>query len=337
MSDLEHAFSMHTKSLAVWDDPAAEPHVRARQTVMQLAPPPDCRDGLRTVLPRRRPADEVPPSLRGYDFGLTIMTHYGASNGRLSTLLSTIPENYPVTVASDGIGAEADADRAVADAHGARFSHLGTWGGRAANAIHAMDAQRHDVVLFLNDDVWLFPEACLTALRWFHTLSALMPLASLACPGWETVHEHSNPNWLKWGYRSWQQCLDEPEHFHMIPPNPAFALGPRLWKNPFGACFVINRAAYVALGGFTPLYWAEDDVWNHQVWCSDAWVSASYPGRGYMHLGAQSWHHGESAASVGDFRAATGMTPEESGARQVRAMERWQHLLGPVFARLGGC
>ena len=324
-------------NLAVWDDPNAPEHIRTRQTVHRLDPSPDCTDGIRTALPRRWPADEVPLSLRGYDFGVTIMTHFGASNGRLSTLLSSIPENFPVTVASDGIAGEADADRVVADHHGARFSHLAQWGGRAANAIHAMDAQKHDVVLFLNDDVWLFPETCLTALRWFHTLSALMPLASLACPGWETVSVHANPNWAKWGYASWQQCLDEPDRFNAIPPHPNFALGPRLWKNPFGACFIINRVAYTDLGGFTPLYWAEDDVWNHQVWCSDRWVSASYPGRGYMHLGAQSWHHGESEASVGSFQAATGMTTDESGACQVVSMERWQAQLGLVFACLGGC
>lgn len=324
--------------LDVWNDPNAPEHIRKRQVVMQLQPPLDLVDGVRTAFPRRRPADEVTPCLRGYDFGLTIMTHHGASNGRLSTLLSTIPENYPVTVASDGIGDEASADSRVAAAHGARFSHLKEWGGRAANAIHAMQAQTHRVVLFLNDDVWLSPECVLSALRWFHVLrEAGLPLASLACPGWETVSLHADPNWAKWSYSSWQQCLDEPHRFNAIPPNPAFNLGPRLWKNPFGACFVINREAYDDLGGFTPHYWAEDDVWNHQVWTSERWVSAGYPGRGYMHLGAQSWHHGESQESVGDFKRATGLTPDDSGAAQVRAMEVWQARLQPILERLGGC
>jgi len=55
-----------------------------------------------------------------------------------------------------------------------------------------------------------------------------------------------------------------------------------------------------------------------------------------MHLGAQSWHHGEAEEYVGSFRAATGMTVEESGRLQVEAIERWRQKLGPIFARLGG-
>lgn len=327
---------MSTPAFDIWNHPMAPEHIKTRQVVMQLQPPPDCVDGIRTALPRRRPAEEVQPVLRGYDFGLTIMTHYGASNGRLSTLLSTIPENYPVTVASDGIDAEAAADRHVAEHHSARFSHLAAWGGRAANAIHAMAAQSHEIVLFLNDDVWLFPEAVKDALRWWHVLSQLGPLASLACPGWETVGLHADPNWAKWGYTSWQQCLDEPDRFNAIPPHPAFQLGPRLWKNPFGACFVIGRTAYNDLGGFSPHYWAQDDVWNHQVWTSDRWFSATYPGRGFMHLGAQSWHHGESQQSVGSFLAATGMEPEASGALQYEKMAVWQGRLQSRLMDLGG-
>ena len=94
--------------------------------------------------------------------------------------------------------------------------------------------------------------------------------------------------------------------------------------------------AYDDLGGFAPEYWAHDDVFNHKVWLSRRWVSASYPGRGYMHLGAQSWHHGEAVEYVGSFKAATGMTVEESGRLQVEAIESWRPILGPIFVGLGG-
>lgn len=319
---------METVSYA-WEQPDAAPHIRSRQPVMEISAPP----GVRSDLPRRRVADELPRTIQGESFGITIMSHRGHSNGRLSVLLSSIPENYPVIVSSDAVDPEdVRRDREVAEHHGAEFRHCTPWGGRAKNARHAMDIARWRVVLFLCDDVWLFPETVRDALRWYLTFERHgLPIASLAVPGWETYHNHK-----EWGFESWEQCLAEPWRFESVPPNPAFRVTPALYKNPFGACFVLNHTAYDELGGFTNKYWAHDDVWNHQVWTSDKWVSAGYPGRGYMHLGAQSWHHGESAEWVGSYQLATGMTPDESGHQQVKGMqlaaERYDH----IFRQLGG-
>ena len=289
--------------------------------------------GVRHDLPRRRPAVELPRALQGASFGITVMCHRGCSNGRLSVLLSSIPENFPVTVSSDSIASEdIDGDREVCQHHGAAFALCTPWGGRARNAIHTMSCTDWRLTLYLSDDVWLFPEAVVDGMRWFHILEGHgVPLAMLAVPGWETYREHK-----QWGFVSWQQCLDQPWRFEGVPPHPNFQRGPSLYKNPFGACMFINRAAYDDLGGFAPEYWAHDDVFNHKVWLSDRWVSASYPGRGYMHLGAQSWHHGESVEYVGSFKAATGLLAEESGRLQVESIERWRKKLGPTFAQLGG-
>ncbi len=312
-----------------WEKPDAPEHVKNRQPVMEIP----AQRGIRDDLPKRRPADELPLSLQEENYGIVIMTHRGSSNGRLSVLLSSIPANYPVTVCTDSV-AEQDVqdDRIVAEYHGAGFVHCTPWGGRAKNAIHCMEFTSWDLTLFLCDDVWLFPETCCDALRWFAIFERHhVPIASLAVPGWETYREH-----VQWGFSSWAQCLFEPWRFEAVPPNPNFMRGPSLRKNPFGACFLINRDAYEALGGFSPDYWAHDDVWNHKVWTSKEWVSCGYPGRGYMHLGAQSWHHGEAQEYVREFKDATGMTAEESGALQVKSIERWAKELGFIFVRLGG-
>lgn len=316
-------------SLFPWQLDSAPEHVRVRQPVMELKGP----RGIRYDLPKRRPAVEMSPALRGESFGIVVMCHRGCSNGRLSVLLSSIPENFQVVVSSDSIAVEdAEGDREVCAHHEAGFFHSHPWGGRSHNAIHAMSCTNWRLTLYLSDDVWLFPEAPLDALRWFRVIEGCgVPLAMLAVPGWETYREHE-----QWGFASWQQCLDEPWRFEAVPPHPNFQRGPSLYKNPFGACMLINRAAYDGLGGFAPEYWAHDDVFNHKVWLSRRWVSASYPGRGYMHLGAQSWHHGEAVEYVGSFKAATGMTVEESGRLQVEAIESWRPILGPIFVGLGG-
>src|SRR6185436_18395308 len=94
--------------------------------------------------------------------------------------------------------------------------------------------------------------------------------------------------------------------------------------------------AYEDLGGFAPEYWAHDDVWNHKVWTSGRWVNAAMPGRGFVHFGGQSWHHGESEKYVGSFKAATGMTADESGAAQAQAQEAATAEWSRIFLQLGG-
>lgn len=312
-----------------WEMPDAPKHVKVRQPVMELKGGVGCRNDLS----KRRAPDELPQVLKNLDFGITIMTHRGSSNGRLSVLLSSIPSNYPVVVSSDSISEfDIEQDKKVCEHHSAEFHHCTPWCGRAKNAIHTMKIAKWDIVLFLNDDVWLFPEAVSSALRWFYTLRGFgVPLACLGFPGWETYREHS-----QWGFTSWQECLDKPWMFESVPPNPAYNRCPALYKNPFGACMMISQSAYQDLGGFTPLYWAEDDVFNHQIWLSRNWVSAAFPGRGYMHLGAQSWHHGETVDFVGEFKDATGMTPEESGKLQAEMMKVWATKIGHIFESLGG-
>jgi hypothetical protein len=311
-----------------WEDPSAPSHVRSRQRVWNLSGPV-----IRIDLPKRRPAVELPRALQGLSYGAVIMSHNGHSNGRLSVLLSSLPENLPVVVSSDAIDEnEVVLDRTVAEFHGADFSHSTPWSGRAGNAIHCMACTNWAYTLFLNDDVWLAPETTIDALRWAYIYRvAGIPLASLAIPGWETYREHP-----QWGFESWQQCLDEPWRFEAVPPNPAFLKAPCLYKNPFGAAMLIMRDAYDDLGGFDPRYWAQDDVWNHKVWLSGKYVNAAYPGRGYLHLGAQSNHFGETPKYIGEFKDATGMTAEESGKLQVESIYRWKERLGSVFLRLGG-
>ena len=318
-----------TQTVYPWQVPGAPEHVRVRQPVMEIAFP----SGVRLDVPRRRVPDVLSQELSCVSFGVTIMSHRGASNGRLSLLLSTIPENYEVRVSSDTIDEqELEADRAVCEAHGATLIHCTPWGGRACNAIHAMDIAPWDVVLFLNDDIYLFPEAVRDALRWFVTLERhSVPLAALAVPGWESYH-----HWQDWGFSSWEHCMREPLRLEAVPPHPRFSVTPALYKNPFGAAMVLSRKVYKDLGGFTPKYWAEDDVYNHQVWLSETYVNACYPGRGYIHFGAQSWHHGESVEFVGQFDYATGMSADESGALQVKSMQKWAPKLAHVFESFGG-
>lgn len=311
-----------------WDDPAAPAHVRARQPVWNLHGPT-----IRTDLPRRRPAVELPLALQGISYGAVIMTHRGSSNGRLSILLSSLPANLPVVVSSDSIDAPDIAlDAEVARHHGADFVHATPWSGRAGHAVQCMHVTNWAYTLFLMDDVWLASDVTVEALRWAVMLrTARVPLACLAIPGWELYH-----HWQDFGFTSWQDSLDRPQLLEAAPANPAFLRAPCLYKNPFGACMLVMREAYDALGGFTTHYWANDDVFNHAVWLSGKYVNAAMPGRGYMHYGAQSNHFGETAEWTGTFEAATGMSAEESGRRQVVAIERWKPELATAFMSLGG-
>jgi len=311
-----------------WLDPEAPEHVRKRQPVWNLQGP-----AIRLDLPKRRPAQELPRALQGLSYGAVLMTHKGFSNGRLSILLSSLPENLPVLVSSDSIEtSEADADRAVAMHHGADFVHHTPWDGRAGHAIQCMAVTSWKYTLFLNDDVWLFPEATLEALRWTWLLESHgVPLGCLAMPGFESYHDHK-----KWGFSSWQECLDHPDRFEAIPPHPKFLMAPSMYLNPFGACMVIVRKAYDDVGGFAREAWSHDNTLNHRLWLSNRWVNAAMPGRGYVHFGAQSNHFGETQEWMGSHKAATGMTDEESGHAQRLAMEAWRSKLGPIFLALGG-
>lgn len=320
---------MSAATIYPWDAPNALPHVKQRAPKMEIP----ARGGVRTDLPRRRPADEKSPIMASRDFGIVIMSHRGASNGRLSVLLSSLPENYDVMVCSDAI-AETDvaADRYCAEYHGARFHHATPWAGRAGNARACMTSTRWTWTLFLCDDVWLFPETVSDMLRWGVTLQAHgVPLAALAAPRFETYHEHK-----EYGFETWGQCLAEPWRFEKLAPPAGFRKTPALYTNPFGACMLMFRPAYDDVGGFATEYWAHDDVYNHKVWTSGRWVNACYPGRGFVHLGAQSWHEGETEEWVGQFKDATGMTAEESGKAQAEAKMAWAPKLAAIFESLGG-
>ena len=319
---------MNSDTIMPWDDPAAPEHVRKRQPVWNMPGPT-----IRIDLPRRRPALELPRALQGLSYGAVVMTHRGSSNGRLSILLSSLPANLPVVVSSDSID-EADIrlDAEVAAHHGADFVHSTPWAGRAGHAIQCMTVTSWDYVLFLNDDVWLFPEATLEALRWTYVIEhAGVPLAMLAVPGFESYHDYA-----KWGFDSWQQCLDEPMRFEAIAPHPKFLMAPALYKNPFGACMVIVRKAYRDVGGFAREAWSHDDTINHRIWLSRKWVNAAMPGRGYVHYGNQSGHFGETQEWMGSHLAATGMTADESGRAQHAIMEEWTPKLADIFLSLGG-
>jgi hypothetical protein len=313
-----------------WERPGVSEEVEMRAPKMEISRP----WGPRYDLPRRQPAIEVAPSLRGYNFGAAIMTHRGYSNGRLSVLLSSLPENLPVVVSSDSIDErDIEGDRQVCEHHGAKFVHSTPWGGRAKNAIHTMVCHDFDPVLFLNDDTWLFPETPYDGLRWYHIIRNTIneKLAAVGFPIWSTFE-----NYKSMGYDSWEQVLDDPYRCLRLSQHPQYSTCPALYKNPFGACMMINRAAYDDLGGFTEAYWAEDDVFSHQVWTSGRWFNVAVPGRGFIHLGAQSWHFGESQEYVNDFYAATGMTAEQSGAKQVESIYKWIDRIGPGFCRIGG-
>ena len=311
-----------------WEDPNQPEHVRNRQTVWHLTGP-----AVRTDLPKRRPPYEYPRSLQGLSYGCVVMTHRGYTNGRLSILLSSLPQNLPTIVSSDAITpSEMALDRTVAEYHGASFVHHAPWDGRAGHAIQCMAVAPWDYILFLMDDVWLAPEVTIEALRWARIYEEHgVPLASLAIPGWELYH-----HWQDFGFSSWQDTLDHPERLESVPPNPRFLLAPCLYKNPFGACWLIVRKAYEDLGGHKREYWAQDDTFHHQVWLSDKWVNAAMPGRGYTHYGAQSNHFGETAEWIGTFEKACGMSADESGKLQYEFMHRWAYKLGPVFEKLGG-
>lgn len=311
-----------------WLDPNAPEHVKVRQPVHNLTGP-----SIRLDLPKRRPAQELPRALQGLSYGAAIMSHRGHSNGRLSILLSSLPENLPVVVSSDSIESwEVERDAEVAAHHGADFVHSTPWAGRAGNAINTMAVTSWDYTLFLNDDIWMFPEAPLEALRWTYVLEhAGIPLAVLGMSSFETYHL-----WKTWGFSSWQDCLDHPERFEAIQPHPKYLLGPALYLNPFGAGMVIVRKAYDDLGGFYRETWCHDDGVNHKVWASRKWVNAVMPGRGFVHYGAQSNHFGESQEWMGSHLAATGMTPDESGKLQREIMIEWSEKLGSIFIALGG-
>jgi hypothetical protein len=311
-----------------WEDSSQPEHVRKRQPVWNLTGP-----AVRVDLPKRRPAVELPRALQGVSYGAVVMTHKGHSNGRLSILLSSLPADLPVHVSSDAITEnEAALDRVVAEHHGADFSHHKPWSGRAGHAVQCMEVTNWSYTLFLMDDVWLAPEVTIEALRWCRILHGRgVPLASLAIPGWELYH-----HWRDFGFTSWQDSLDRPWLLEAVPPNPSFLRAPCLYTNPFGACMLIVRKAYDDLDGFTRAYWANDDVFNHDVWLSDKYVNAAMPGRGYCHYGAQSNHHGETKEWIGTFEAARGMTAEESGKLQAESKFRWKERLGSIFLSLGG-
>lgn len=267
--------------------------------------------------------------------GVVIMSHRGSSNGRLSVCLSSIPENWPILVCSDSIDeADVEMDRYVAAYHGAGFHHATPWSGRAGNAKACMENSDWLWTLFLCDDVWLFPETVSDMLRWSIIMQQHdIPLAALAAPRFETYKPEEHQ---AYGFATWGQVLAEPWKLEKLPPPMGFQKTPALYTNPFGACMMLNRIAYIDVGGFATEYWAHDDVYNHKVWTSGRWVNACYPGRGFVHLGAQSWHEGETEEWVGKFKDATGMTAEESGAEQARMKMLWAAQLRDKFEMIGG-
>ena len=78
----------------------------------------------------------------------------------------------------------------------------------------------------------------------------------------------------------------------MVKPNPHYSSGPGIGR-VFGCCMMIDRKVYNEVGGFPTNFWAEDDAYNYLVYKTPKWVIPYFPGRGYMHYGAQSWHKGE--------------------------------------------
>ncbi len=312
-----------------WEDETQPVHVRNRQRVWETM----TGNMIRLNLPRRRPPYEYPRALQGLSYGAVVMTHKGYDNGRLSILLSSLPANLPCIVSSDAITpGEMDLDRTVAEHHGADFVHHAPWDGRAGHAIQCMAVAPWDYVLFLMDDVWLAPEVTIEALRWTRILEGVgIPLASLGIPGWELYHHHKD-----FGFTNWQHSLDMPQLLEGVPPNPSFFRAPCLYKNPFGACWLIVKRAYEDLGGFPKEYWANDDCFHHRVWLSNKWVNAAMPGRGYCHYGAQSNHFGETAEYIGSFEAACGMAAEVSGAKQYESMKLWNKVFEQKFLKLGG-
>lgn len=312
-----------------WEDPAAPEHVRKRQPVWKDMTGP----AIRIDLPRRRPAIELPRALQGLSYGAVIMTHFGARNGRLSILLSSLPENLPVIVSSDSIDAnEIEMDREVAKHHGVDFVHSTPWSGRAGHAIQCMECTSWKYTLFINDDTWWFPEATLEALRWTWKIEqAGVPLAMLAIPHYESYH-----HWMDWGYDCWQECLDNPRKFEAVGPHPKYLMAPALYQNPFGAGMVIVRDAYNDVGGFAREAWSHDDTINHRIWLSRKWVNAAMPGRGFIHYGAQSNHFGETQEWMGSHLAATGMTPDESAKAQSEIKAEQAEKYGHIFLALGG-
>lgn len=318
-----------------WDDPSAPYYVRTRQPKMEIA----ARGGPRTDLPQRRHYDTLPPVLEAIDFGIVVMTHRGYSNGRLSVCLSSIPENYTVVVCSDAISEDDVAgDHHVTGWHKAHFFHSTPWAGRAANARSCMNCTNWEWTLYLCDDVWLFPDTVSEMLRWSYVLREHgVPLATLGAPRFETREEHK-----ALGFESWGQVLAEPWRLERLAPLNEYRRCPALFRGPFGACMLINRRAYNELGGFATDFWAHDDVWNHKVWMSESWVNACYPGRGYVHLGAQSWHEGETQEWVGTFAEGIGYkgSDEEAVAESIRLQSeiktRWAGRLEGIFKSLGG-
>lgn len=295
--------------------------------------------GIRHDLPKRRARDILSPEIEKYNFGITIMSHCGGRNGRLSVLLSSIPENYKITVSDDAIEENDIAlDKEICEWHGAEYHHHTPWSGRAGNAINAMKINNFDVILFLNDDIWMFPECVSNALRWYHILTqAGIPVGGLSIPQWETwgTGEPScHGNYKMWGFSSWDECLLEPWRLEAVPPNPAYSM-PQI-GHVFGACMLITRQAYNDSGGFPMEFWAEDDAFNYTMLKTGKYISIKIPGRGYIHYGAQSWNRGETQETVGSWEKAYGISPEESQRIQTEIRNEWQQKIGNILARLGG-
>ena len=312
-----------------WEKEDAMWWVKVRQPVHEIKAP----HGIRHDLTPRRPSCEMSPNLSKLDFGIVIMSHRGFSNGRLSVCLSSIPYNIPVTVCSDDIDStDLEEDRKVCERHHATLHHCTPWGGRAKNAIECMKCTTWEWTIYLCDDVWLFPETPVDMLRWSYTFHQNgIPMAALCAPRFETYHEHR-----EMGFDNWPECLEKPWKFECLAPPPKFQQGPSLYKNPFGACMMMYRPAYEDLGGFASEYWAHDDVYNHKVWFSRKWVNCCYPGRGFVHYGNQSGHHGETAEWIGAFKDATGWEPNDSGAKQYEYMAEAAEKYGEIFLKLGG-
>jgi hypothetical protein len=291
--------------------------------------------GIRYNLPRRRPADDLPEELKQYNFGVAIMTHRGNSNGRLSVCLASLPENYPVVVSSDSVEKEdVEKDAEICRYHGAEFNWSTPWAGRAGNAINTMDCARGkgwDLVLYLNDDVWLAPETCRDILFWYNEYlkEGMVEVGAMMVPGWECYGHYD-----KLGFKSWQETFDNPQRLDFAPANPHFAKGPGM-GHPFGCAMVIVMKCYDEVGGFVKEFWAEDDAFNHQFLVSGRWFGPYHPGKGYYHFGAQSGHTGETVEWVGSMEDALGVTAEESGKMQEVYQNRWWEKYRDVFTRLG--
>lgn len=234
----------------------------------------------------------------------------------LSACLDSVPAGAPTVVIDN---ASSDASPAVAAAMGAQVVRNLTNRGFAAAANQGAALGDSDLVLFLNPDARIAPPD-LSKL-----IDALRSDPSVAVAGPRLVHPDGSEQRPWWPYPSASRSWLEAFGLHRLVPHADRRDVPFV----VGACFLVRRSVFDALGGFDESFWLygeEADLCRRAV--SAGWRVRYVPEAVSTHVGGASAEAAGAKMVSEQFCLGTDRFVHKHGGRMALASHRLALLAG---------